>query len=324
MVCFGGGHNDYFGSDVHRFDIATRQWTRILDGYVTGLPEDYGAGAVYPSSTYPDGSPLPPHTYDYLQYDPVGNDMLLFKGQKELGPDVQAIAIPHLLNLDTLTWRHGPEHPVGIFNSGGWTTWDQGRRRLWGHSGDDGGGNGLSWFSPDGESKPGVVGKWGPLYCNKLPGQANHNAMQIDPRRNIILVAAHAMSDVYLMDPDDPESPLVPITQTGSRPPIAEYSALEYSDAFDCFVFFTSARSEEVFYLKSPTATSTNGLIAGTWIWSSLRSSLNPIMDAREASILCRHPEHVFGRFRVVDYKFATLAVLVRHIDSPVYAIRLR
>jgi len=61
-----------------------------------------------------------------------------------------------------------------------------------------------------------------------------------DPVRDVILVASHARNDMYLMDPDDPLSPLV-----------------------------------------------------------------------------------VFGRFRVVDYASATLAVLVRHVDSPIYAIRL-
>ena len=133
MILFGGGHNDYFGSDVDAFDLATRCWSRILDGYVVGRAYEYGAGAVYPDSVYPDGSPLPPHTYGYVQYDPVGNDYLLFKGQIELGPDVQAAPIPHMLNLDTLTWRRGPKHPSAILTSGGWTTWDPWRRIMWGH-----------------------------------------------------------------------------------------------------------------------------------------------------------------------------------------------
>ena len=111
MVVFGGGHDDYFGSDVHAFDLFTRQWRRISDGYVSGRPDEYGAGAVYPDAVYPDGSPLPPHTYEYVQYDPVGNDFLLIKGQEELGPNVRPTPIPHMLNLDSLTWRRGPKHP---------------------------------------------------------------------------------------------------------------------------------------------------------------------------------------------------------------------
>jgi hypothetical protein len=80
LVIFGGGHNDYFGSDVHAFDLATREWTRISDGFVHGRAEQYGEGAVYPNAEYPDGSPLPPHTYGYVQYDAVGNDYLILKG----------------------------------------------------------------------------------------------------------------------------------------------------------------------------------------------------------------------------------------------------
>src|SRR5688500_18086432 len=102
MVIFGGGHDDYFGSDVHAFDLATRQWSRISDGYVSGRAAEYGAGAVYPGAVYPDDSPLPPHTYGYVQYDAAGNDFLLLKGQIELGPDVKAAPVPHMFNLDAL------------------------------------------------------------------------------------------------------------------------------------------------------------------------------------------------------------------------------
>src|ERR1700720_4549199 len=128
-----------------------------------------------PHSVSPDGSPLPPHPYDYVQYDRVGNDYLLFKGQTELGPEVKAAAIPHLFNLDTLTWRHGPQHPTAILNSGGWTTWDASRRAVWGHSGDDGGGNAFIGFSPDGDNGDGTFGGWFDRFSNKLPGVANHN-----------------------------------------------------------------------------------------------------------------------------------------------------
>ena len=105
MIVFGGGHDDYFGSNVHAFDLASREWRRVTDGYISGRDDDYGEGASYPDAVYPDGSPLPPHTYDYVQYDPSGNDYILFKGQIELGPKVKSVAIPHLLNLDTLSWH---------------------------------------------------------------------------------------------------------------------------------------------------------------------------------------------------------------------------
>src|SRR5262249_12711642 len=158
----------------------------------------------YPGAVYPDGSPLPPHTYDYVQYDPVGNDYILFKGQIELGPKVKAIAMPQLFNLDRLAWRRGPQHPTAILNSGGWTTWDAARRLLWGHSGDDGGGNAFLGFSPNGDNGDGTFGHWTECFPNKLPGIANHNAMQIDPARDLIVVSVYRRDALYAIDPADP------------------------------------------------------------------------------------------------------------------------
>ncbi len=58
-------------------------------GFVTGEADQYAEGAIYP-----DGLPLPPHTYDYVQYDEAGNDFILLKDQTALGPDVKAVVIP--------------------------------------------------------------------------------------------------------------------------------------------------------------------------------------------------------------------------------------
>ena len=204
MIVFGGGHDDYFGSDVHAFDLATREWRRISDGYVTGSDDEYGAGAFYPDRCIrmvPRCRRTPTITSNTM---PVGNDYILFKGQTELGPDVKAVAIPHLFNLDTLAWRHGPRHPAAILNSGGWTTWDASRRVVWGHSGDDGGGNAFIGFCPDGDNGDGTFGRWIDCFRTSCPGVANHNAMQIDPVRDIIVVAAHARDALYAIDPADP------------------------------------------------------------------------------------------------------------------------
>ena len=203
MIVFGGGHNNYFGSDVHAFDLSRREWRRISNGFTAGKAEEYGEGAIYPNCIYPDGSPLPPHTYDYVQYDESGNDYLLLKGQTELGPNVKAAAVAHLFNLDTLTWRRGPEHPTAILNAGGFTTWDAKRRVLWGHSGDDGGGNAFVAYSPDGVNSDGTYGQWCDVFPSKLTGMANHNAMQIQPVNDKIMVSLHASDSLAYIDPEE-------------------------------------------------------------------------------------------------------------------------
>jgi len=324
MIIFGGGHDDYFGSDVHAFDLASREWRRISDGYVGGAEDEYGAGARYPQSAYPDGSPLPPHTYDYVQYDPVGNDYILIKGQTELGPEVRAVAIPHLFRLDTLRWRRGPQHPTAILNSGGWTTWDASRRAIWGHSGDDGGGNAFVAFYPDGQNDDGTFGHWSERFANKLPGIANHNAMEIHPARDIIVVAVHARDGLHALDPADPGREIVHLASAGSKPVLRPYAALEYAPGLDRLVYFSPLDNGIVYTIAAPPAG--RDKFHGQWTWYAHQppgDSLQPIADAARRSLFAVNLSHAFGRFRTASFGATDVAILVRHVDSPVYAMRL-
>ena len=315
MILFGGGHNTYFGSDVHAFDLERREWRRLTTGFVGGRPDDYGEGAVYPDAVYPDGSPLPPHDYDYMQYDPVGNDLLLFKGQTELGPQVKAVPIPHLLNLDTLTWRHGPKHDSAILNSGGFTTWDAKRRILWGHSGDDGGGNAFLGYRPDGRNSDGTYGQWGPLCENKLPGEANHNAMQMHPGADQIIVALHTRDSLAVIDPERSTEPIVLTDSLGPKPSIQPYAAMEYSENIGSLVYYSAVDGAAIYAIDWESK--------ARWRKLSSVRSIDPVADAAART---RHPvnrAHTFGRFRVAHFDKVDLAVLVRHVDSPVYGLRL-
>lgn len=326
MVVFGGGHNDYFGSDMHAFDLHTRRWSRISDGYIRGDANAYGPGAVYALAEYPDGSPLPPHTYGYVQYSPASNDYILFKGQIELGPDVRAAAIPHMFNFDTLSWRRGPEHPTAILNAGGFTAWDQSRRVLWGHSGDAGGGNAFLSFDPVGENPDGTSGRWGEAFPNKLVGEADHNAMAIDPARDIIIVSVQARDELCAINPAQPEVPIAQLRSSGDKPRIHEYAALEFATNLGGFAYYSAVNGAEIYQVAPPPGETWEELANGIWTWQSLLSgkeSLDPIADAGRESAYNVNSSHTFGRFRIATYDGIDLAILVRHVDSPVYALRL-
>jgi hypothetical protein len=326
MILFGGGHDDYFGSDVHAFDLASREWRRISDGYVAGSDRDYGAGATYLGSAYPDGSPLPPHTYGYVQNDPMGNDYILLKGQTELGRSVSAIAIPHLFNLDTLRWRRGPKHPTAILNSGGWTTWDDSRRVLWGHSGDDGGGNAFIGFHPDGDNGDGTCGRWTDHFPNKLPGSASDNAMQIDPPRDIIVVSVHALDELHALDPADPAREIARLRSVGPKPLLRPYAALEYAPSIDRLVYFSPMDDGIVYTIAPSPGPASGGGRFEEWSWQAHQpaaGTLRPIADAAGRSQFGVNLSHVFGRFRIASIAGVDVAILVRHVDSPVYAWRL-
>ena len=326
MIVFGGGHNDYFGSDVHAFDLASREWRRISDGYVNGGDNEYGTGVRYPDAIYPDGSPLPPHTYDYEQYDPLANDYILLKGQTELGRNVKAVAIPHLFNLDTLKWRHGPRHPAAILNSGGWTTWDKSRRVLWGHCGDDGGGNAFIGYCPDGDNGNGTCGHWTDRFPNKLPGVANHNAMQIDPVRDIIIVSVHERNDLYAIDPAAPERAIVRLSSAGPKPVLQPYAALEFAPNVGSLIYFSPLDGGTLFGVTTRDGGNSPDKFAGEWAWREYKpaaDTLQPVSDAASRSRYEVNLAHTFGRFRIASFGGIDLAILVRHVDSPVYAMRL-
>jgi hypothetical protein len=326
MIVFGGGHDDYFGASVHAFDLDTREWRRVADGYVAGSASDYGAGAYYAAAVYPDGSPLPPHTYGYVQYDPVGNDYLLLKGQTELGPAVQAAAVPHLFNLDTGRWRHGPRHPTAILNSGGTSTWDGARRVQWGHSGDEGGGNAFVGFYPDGDNRDGTFGRWGECYTSKLTGNANHNAMRIDPIHDTIVAVVHAQNELYGIDPARPERPAARLESVGSKPVLRPYAALEHAPNLSALVYFSPEDEGTIYAISRANESRSTDKFSGVWRWEAVVPSsdtANPIAAAAARSRYPVNRSHVFGRFRVASFGIVDIGILLRHIDSPVFALRL-
>jgi hypothetical protein len=315
MVVFGGGHNDYFGSDVHAFDLATREWRCLSHGYVDGPPSAYGAGAVYPTSVYPDNSPLPPHTYDYVQYDDQANNLILLKGQTELGPNVKAAPIPHLFNLDTLSWQHGPRHPFAILNAGGFSSWDAKRRLLWGHSGDDGGGNAFVAYCPDGTNTDGSVGSWREFHSNKMAGRANHNTIQYEPCADLLVFAVHACNALATINPEHPEQPLASLESKGDRPRLSPYAALEYAPRAGKLVYYSA--------LDGPSMYAIDIRDEAHWQKIAAADSVDPITDAAAQSEFPVNLSHTFGRFRIASFAELELAVLVRHVDSSVFAMRL-
>jgi hypothetical protein len=324
LIVFGGGHNDYFGSDVHAFDIATREWRRISDGFVQGRPGDYGAGAFYPHAEYPDGSPLPPHTYGYVQYDAVGNDFLIAKGNSELGPDVKAVAIAHMFNLDRRQWRRGPWHASAMLDSGGFTAWDASRRMLWSHSGDGGGSSAFIGFCPDHANADGTFGRWGSMHPGKLPGVAHHNAMQIDPVRDVLVVLVHARDSLFAINPADPAAPAAALRSSGVRARFAECAAIEYAPGLDRLIYYSAEDGATVYTIAAPHGSGWPASTAGEWRWQRCEGAgLDPIADARAGSRHASNWRHTFGRFRIASWDSVDVALLIRHIDTPVYALRL-
>ena len=268
-------------------------------------------------------SPLPPHTYGYVQYDPVGNDYLLLKGQLELGPDVKATPISHMFNLDSLTWRRGPKHPLAVLSSGGWTTWDASRRILWGHSGENG--NGFIGFTPDGDNGDGTFGSWTTLYPKKV--QSSRSQYDGDrPSARYYRRDCQRRKCALCARPECAGGRTRAAFMFGDQPVLAEFAALEYAPNLHRFVYFSAKNGPRLYSITEPDGSSWPQLTNGAWKWSCILNADNRLDPIAHAATNTRHDlnrDHTFGRFRVATYGIFDLAVLIRHVDTPVYAMML-
>lgn len=160
LLTFGGGHAAYYGSEVYAFDLGSRLWKRASDPYTGPI------AWPYTSTTYPDGSPIPTHTYDYVDYHPASNSFVLMRGV-ENGYDstnVTSVAITHMLDLETGKWRTSRRNGTLKMHSGGISCYDQVRDSFWvlGASSTT---NQFTRFDPNVTNSDGTVG----AYTNYAP-----------------------------------------------------------------------------------------------------------------------------------------------------------
>ena len=94
----------------------------------------------------------------------------------------------------------------------------------------------------------------------------------------------------------------------------------------ECLVYFTPQDDGVVHTLRPPRRDRSSNKFSGVWRWEAilpLADGAGPIADAAGRSRYPVNRSHVFGRFRIATFDAIDLAILVRHVDSPVYAMRL-
>ena len=100
----------------------------------------------------------------------------------------------------------------------------------------------------------------------------------------------------------------------GAKPQIREYAALEYSNSFESFVYYSAGDGPVIYAIDWDRE--------ARWHVISEPEGLDPISDAAAQSHYPVNRGQTFGRFRLVQFDTVELALLVRHIDSPVYCLR--
>jgi hypothetical protein len=150
--------------------------------------------------------------------------------------------------------------------------------------------------------------------------------MQIDPRRDIIVVSVHAHNALYAIDPADPGREMVRLASAGSKPALHPYAAVQYAPNLDRLVYFSPVDSGIVYTIEAPQAEGSRGKFVEPWTWRAcapVAGTLDPISDAAAHSRFPVNRSQTFGRFRIASFGALDIAVLVRHVDSPVYAMKL-
>jgi len=69
VLVWGGGHSDYAGNEVYAFDLTTLAWQRLTEPSVA----DHARTPLYP-----DGQPRSRHTYNYIEYVPSRDRLVVF------------------------------------------------------------------------------------------------------------------------------------------------------------------------------------------------------------------------------------------------------
>jgi len=154
IVIYGGGHGDYYGNEVYRYDIDTRSWSRITDP----TPPPYypvvsgtQTGAYYVDDVYGEywansagtavrtGQPSSSHTYGRLLWCPPGSF-----GADPAGYLVDPMTVAHVpiggrsaaylhyVPLSTPVWTRGNQFPTTVIGNGAYgpALYDSSRNRI--------------------------------------------------------------------------------------------------------------------------------------------------------------------------------------------------
>ena len=139
--------------------------------------------------------------------------------------------------------------------------------------------------------------------------------MQYHPRCDLIFLVLHGRNTLATIDPSDPAAPITMFPSAGKVPSIREYAALEYSPILDTLVYYSAVDGNHVYAADCGAR--------AHWQVVTARAALDPIADAAAGSRYPLNLAHTFGRFRIAHFDDVDLAILVRHVDSPVYAMRI-
>ena len=313
LVAFGGGHRDYFGNEIYAFDLESREWRRLTDPYVASRDV---LTAFYENAEFPDGSPLPPHTYDYADYHPATNSLVILKGVQQLGVSggISSGTPVHLYDFTAGQWRRSPPGEAA-YGSSGWSAHDSLRDVFWINPPGYTPAPGFRFFNPNGRHTDGSVGNWSDAFGARKEGGGDGMAAYV-PDHDIILYSDFKKppARVFGVDLSRPRDRSVPLRLEGASPNLDTGHGWEWSDLRRSIVYWPKTAGADVHELRLEGA----DWRKGPWAWSRLTSRENAVTPQPMTA-----ENGVFSRFRLVRFTNAEIALVVNRVDGPVYAFRM-
>lgn len=305
LLVYGGGHHGYFGSEVYAFDLGTQLWKRITNPYSGPFTWPYAV------TNYPDGSPIPPHTYDYVDYQPGTNSFVVLRSIRDgvaSGSNTDQLRA-HLLDLDTGKWRSSQQNNGLSLHDGGSSCYDSNRDAFWimgPYSSKI-----FTKFNPNVANNDGTVGS----YTNYTGDNVDiDTAAACDPVHDLYVYTEFRNTDkIYARNLKDPAAARVTLKESGDIPPSKDHgNGWEWSPNRQAFIYWR--RGGDVYEFKLVDGS----WDTGTWRWTKLTSSGNSTVPQNMYV-----DNGVYSRFRIAHYDDLEVAVVVNRIDGPVYAFRL-
>jgi hypothetical protein len=299
MIVWGGGHQDYYGNEIYAFDLATRAWSRVTNPYAGSMSFPFADGI------FPDGSPVPPHIYDQIEYHPATNSLVVLRTMASNVPNNVPVAA--MFSFSTKTWRHSPSNSEQHQVSGGWSAYDRQRDVFWAEGGS--GTTAFAKFDPKVSASGGRMGGW----TNYSPKVEITDAVAAhDPDHDILLVPAfRSGTTIYAVDLKSPTSAAVTISQGGSAPSRQGGNGWEWSNLRKSFLYYGGSGAG-LYELKLQGT----DWRSGSWNWAALTSPSNNLTPQNPSGA-------PYSRFRLARYDDAEVAILVTAVNQPVYAFRV-
>lgn len=302
LIYAGGGHNAYYGNEIYAFDFETLRWSRLNAPTDGKEPGNAATMMLDENCRFWDDSPVMPHTYDSVTYEPDSNRLYLLTPEDADSYELPGrgngcySTIPAYFDFDTNTWGNMQSAgPASLIH--GPTAYDKKRKLFWGRTG---------------FRAPRLLVSYNPerdLWRKYEDDAINIDAMgAIDPVRDLFVTAIFRYEPlIAVIDLSNPSRIATKIKTKGAKA-IEKRAGLgfEWADRLGGFIAWNDGKN---LYLLTPPESDWR---TREWTWSVIEATGEDPGVAINGA---------YSKFQWIDE--LGIAVIAPSHTSPVYAVRL-